>query len=188
MDLALEQREIDHIEFRLRHLKETIRKEADLLEEAEATLTRTQHAQEMLQHLAQAVQQQAHQKIAEVVSSCLSSVFDDPYEFHIRFERNRGRTEAHLRFVRNGLEVDPMTASGGGMVDVAAFALRVACLVLHRPKLNRLVFLDEPFRFVSAQYQENVRLMLEKLSEDLGLQIVMVTHNENLATGVLIEL
>jgi ABC-type molybdenum transport system ATPase subunit/photorepair protein PhrA len=145
-------------------------------------------AQEILQHLAQAVQQQAHQRIAKVVSSCLSAVFDHPYEFRIQFERKRGRTEARLLFSRDGLEVDPMTAAGGGMIDVAAFALRIACLVLHRPKLSRVVVLDEPFRFVSAQYQPNVRTMLEELAEEMKIQIVFITHNPNLVTGKVIEL
>jgi len=86
------------------------------------------------------------------------------------------------------LEVDPLTASGGGVVDVAAFALRVACLVLYRPRLSRVVVLDEPFRFVSMQYQENVRQMLEQLSTDMNIQIVQVTHNPNLTTGKVIDL
>lgn len=147
-----------------------------------------QKAQEVLQLLAQAVQQKAHQRICHVVSSCLSAVFSDPYEFHIEFERKRGRTEASLKFRRRGLEVDPLTASGGGVVDVAAFALRIACLVMQRPRLSRVLVLDEPFRFVSAQYQEGVREMLEQISQEMKVQIVMVTHESNLATGTIVEL
>lgn len=188
IDFAYEESCINELSLRLSHLKKTIEKEEKELKKVDATHTKTQNAQEILQHLAQAVQQQAHQKISEVVSSCLSTVFDDPYQFHIVFERKRGRTEAHLRFRRGDLDVDPLTASGGGMVDVAAFALRVACLVLHRPRLNKLVVLDEPFRFVSSQYQENVRTMLEELADEMGIQMVMVTHNDNLATGKIIEL
>lgn len=145
-------------------------------------------AQEVLQLLAQAVQQKAHERICHVVSSCLSAVFDDPYQFHIEFERKRGRTEAALRFRRRGLEVDPLTASGGGVVDVASFALRVACLVMHRPRLSRVLILDEPFRFVSAQYQEGVRTMLEQISQEMKVQILFITHNPELATGKIIEL
>jgi ABC-type glutathione transport system ATPase component len=145
-------------------------------------------AQEVLQLLAQAVQQKAHERICHVVSSCLSAVFDDPYSFHIEFERKRGRTEAALRFRRRGLEVDPLTASGGGVVDVASFALRIACLVMHRPKLSRVLVLDEPFRFVSAQYQEGVRTMLEQISAEMKVQIIFITHNPELATGKILEL
>lgn len=166
----------------------SLAREQAALEKAEKRETHTRQAQDILQHLAQAVQQEAHSRISKVVSNCLEAVFDDPYQFHIDFDRKRGKTDARLRFTRRGLEVDPMTASGGGMIDVAAFALRVACLVLHRPKLSPVVILDEPFKFVSEHYRDNVRSMLEQLSEDMGLQIIMVTHIRELETGNVIEL
>lgn len=189
MNWEREQREVAEIDSRIKQTAVTVANEERFLKDAEGHLTRAQDAQEILQRVAQAVQQQAHNRISEVVSSCLRAVFpDDPYEFKIVFERKRGKTEANLRFTRRGLDVDPLTASGGGVVDVASFALRVACLVLHRPRLSRLVVLDEPFKFVSADYRENVRGMLEELSQDLKLQIVMVSHIEELEAGKVIQL
>ena len=188
MNIQEEARIVQRISSDLALLKRSLAKEKEELAKATEHIGAVGRAQDILQHLAQAVQQQVHKRISEVVSSCLSAVFDDPYEFHIIFERKRGRTEASLRFLRRGLDVDPLTASGGGVVDVAAFALRVACLMLHRPKLSRIIILDEPFRFVSAQYQENVRQMIEELSKDLKIQIIQVTHNDNLVTGKTIDL
>lgn len=188
MNLDDEEVAVGVIESKLNHLETSIEEESAALEKAKRTLDRTQVAQDLLQRVAQAVQQKAHERISAVVSSCLSAVFDDPYEFKIEFARKRGRTEAALRFTRRGLDVDPLTASGGGVVDVAAFALRVACLMLHRPRLSRIVVLDEPFKFVSAEYRDNVRAMLEGLCKDLGLQIIMVSHINELETGKIIEI
>jgi len=187
-DLAAEEKEIVELALRLSHLKGAVEDETEALKKAERTLQRTQEAQEILQLIAQAVQQQAHEKISTVVTKCLESVFEDPYAFKIEFERKRGRTEATLRFVRRELDADPLSSTGGGVVDIAAFALRVACLMLHRPRLSRVVILDEPFKFVSAQYRENMRTMLEELAKDLQIQIVMVTHSEEYETGKIIEL
>jgi DNA repair exonuclease SbcCD ATPase subunit len=165
------------------------------LREEEAKLTAIQQrweaatqALQILQSLSQSIQEQVHQRIVEVVSACLEAVFEEPYTFKIRFEKKRGRTEARLLFVRGDLEVDPLTASGGGVVDVAAFALRVAALSLHRPPLSRILVLDEPFRFVSEQYQPRIRAMLEEVSQKTGMQVVMVTHNPIYATGVILNL
>jgi len=188
MTMEIEKQTIARLVSELGHLEKTKKREETELATVESELKYSLDAQEVLQLLAQAVQQQAHSKISEVVSSCLSAVFDDPYEFKIVFLRKRGKTEANLRFTRRGLDVDPLTASGGGMIDVAAFALRVACLVLSRPRLSRIIILDEPFKFVSAGYRENVRSMLEQLSEDMGIQIIMVTHIEELETGTVTEL
>lgn len=189
IDFEIEELSIVGIRNNLDHVEKTVQEERQNLSQAEKTLEQTQTAQEVLQLVAQAVQQKAHEKIGTVVSSCLQAVFgEQAYEFKILFERKRGKTEAQLRFCRGGLDIDPLTASGGGVVDVAAFALRVACLLLHRPRLSKLIVLDEPFRFVSAAYQENIRSMLEELSKDLKLQIIMVTHNETIATGKVIRL
>jgi len=187
-DLDQEEQEVNRVAARIDHLEASVGEEEDALASAERSLVRTQDAQEILQLIAQAVQQKAHERISEVVSSCLSTVFDDPYSFKIQFERKRGKTEASLRFCRRGLDVDPLMACGGGMVDVAAFALRAACLMLHRPRLSKVLVIDEGFKFVSAQYRDNVRSMLEGLSKDLGIQIIQVTHIEELETGKVIEL
>lgn len=156
--------------------------------DAENNLTDCEEAQHIAQLVAQTVQQQVHDRIAGVVSRCLEAVFDEPYEFQIHFEQKRGRTEAKLVFVRDGNQVDPLTGSGGGVVDVAAFALRVACILLAKPPVRRVLVMDEPFRFVSACYRPRLRAMLEKLSSDLGIQFILITHIEELKTGNIIEL
>lgn len=184
MNWDQEQSEITQLEQRLAFLSESVRTETAALEKATKYQHNTQAAQEILQLLSQAVQQKAHEKIASVVTSCLQAVFGDrAYSFHIHFEMKRGRTEAVLRFKRGDSEVDPLSASGGGVVNVAAFALRAACLVLHRPRLSPVLVLDEPFGHVSEEFQDNIRQMLEELSEDLGVQMVIVSHNYRYETG-----
>jgi ABC-type Mn2+/Zn2+ transport system ATPase subunit len=189
VNLGQEAEEVEALAFRLNHLKRTVELEEKESKRIEVVVKKTQDAQEILQYLAQAVQQQAHQKISEVVSLCLSAVFgEDAYQFGIEFQRKRGKTEAVLKFKRGDLAADPLSATGGGVVDVAAFALRISCLMLHCPRLSRVVILDEPFKFVSVQYREKVRTMLEELAVDLKIQIIQVTHSEELTAGKVIEL
>ena len=145
-------------------------------------------AQKILQEIAQTVQRNAHNKIAAVVSRCLSSIFSDPYEFCIDFAQKRGKTEARMYFKRNGKELDPLSATGGGVVDVAAFALRVAALLLTLPAQRKLVILDEPFKFLSEQYRPAVREMLELLAEEFQIQFVIITHIQELETGKIVQL
>tara|TARA_R110000824_G_scaffold89967_7_gene220176 strand:+ start:584 stop:1150 length:567 start_codon:yes stop_codon:yes gene_type:complete len=145
-------------------------------------------AQEIIQTVSKTIQENAHSKIASVVSRCLESVFDEPYKFQISFERKRGKTEAKISFVRDEVEVDPMTASGGGVVDVAAFALRLSCLMLSVPPVRKTLILDEPFKFVSQNYRDRIRELLESLSEDLKVQIIMVTHIPEIESGKIIEI
>lgn len=146
--------------------------------------------QKLVQEIAEATQQSAHKQIASVVTRCLKAVFgEDAYTFKIKFSQKRGKTEAELLFCRDGLEADPTTAAGGGVVDVAAFGLRLACLILSFPRRRRLLVLDEPFRHLNGiEYQERVKGMLEKLVDELGLQVILVSDDEWLRIGKVIEL
>ncbi len=175
-----------------RHLEEmSVENKTALLTRTNKHLANAESAQVIAQHVAQTVQQQAHTRISKVVSRCLETVFDGPenYGFKIRFERKRGRTEAVLVLTEDGNEIDDIfDGQSGGIVDVASFALRLACILLAKPKLRKIVFLDEPFKFVSEKYLDNVRSMLDGLAEDFGFQFVMVTHITALQTGKVISL
>ncbi len=162
--------------------------EKKYLREAEERLTNTLEARRVLQAAAEGVQRSAHAQIASVVTRCLEAVLGpDTYEFRVVFERKRGRTEARLVFVRNGEEVDPIGAAGGGAVDLASFALRVACLILSRPKRRRLLILDEPLKHLSADYRPAARELLLVLAKEMGLQIILVTHSPELVCGQVVE-
>lgn len=169
-------------------LRKTVDELAVDLEQAKENLDSAAEASSLLQEVSKHLQETVHRKIASVVSRCLRSVFDDPYDFEVIFENKRGRTEAQLRFSRRGFTVDPMSACGGGVVDVAAFALRLACLCIMRPRKRMVVVLDEPFRFLSAGYRSRARALIEVLAEELGVQFIMVTHIEELQTGAVVEI
>lgn len=142
----------------------------------------------MIQQTVAAVQHRVHSQIAAVVTRALEEVFDDNYEFKIAFECKRGRTEARLLFARGGHDFDPVASTGGGVVDVASLALRVACLVLERPRKLPLLVLDEPLKHLSSAHRPRARRMMETCSKELGLQILFVTHSRELVAGLVVEL
>lgn len=145
-------------------------------------------AQLLLQNVAEAIQQEAHKRISSIVTRCLRSVFDRPYTFDIQFEQKRGRTEAILSFVRDGMSIDPMSSSGGGVIDVAAFALRLSCMMLLRPPVRRLLVLDEPWKHLSEQYRPMMRELVETLAEELNVQFIIVTHSDEFRIGKVVEI
>jgi DNA repair exonuclease SbcCD ATPase subunit len=188
MSLAQLRRRTDKLVARYQTAQAVYENEQENLQSTEKKIDDALEAQEMLQRIAQEVQQVAHRNIASVATRCLQTIFEEDYELRINFERKRGKTDARIVFVKNGMEIDPMTASGGGVVDVAAFALRLACLSMSHPPLRRVVLLDEPFRFLSKEYRPRMRQMLELLSKDMDIQFVVVTHFEDLRTGSVVEL
>lgn len=165
-----------------------VKKERAALAELELRTAALAEALTIAQAVGESIQRKAHEHVAGLVTRCLEAVFDDPYTFVIRFEKKRNRTEARPVFLRGDDEVDPLTAAGGGVVDVAAFALRLAVLLLKHPKPRRLVVMDEPMKMLSADYVPRVAQLLQALSSELGFQFLIVTHNESLAIGKVIRI
>lgn len=189
MDLTKQRKKIDSLLSDFKLAKKQVKQEKERLAELQTALKDAEQAQLIAQEVAQQIQQQAHTRIANVVTRCLETVFEDDYGFKIEFERKRGRTEAKLILLKDGHEIpDPLNADSGGVVDVAAFALRVSGIVLTKPKLRPFLAMDEPFKFVSREYRDNVRMMIEGLARDFNFQFVMVTHVTELQTGKVVEL
>jgi DNA repair exonuclease SbcCD ATPase subunit len=152
------------------------------LTENKRSLRRHEQAREIVRTVGLATQQELQFHISDITSLALEAVFDDPYELKVEFVERRNKTECDLKFVRGDMEIDPMTASGVGAVDVASFALRIASWSMMRPRTRPTIILDEPFRFLSENYQDKASQMLKELSEKLGLQFIIVTHEQTLSS------
>lgn len=131
-------------------------------------------AQAFIQKVAKETQEQLRYQISDIVQLALDAVFPGEYEFTVNFEIKRNKTEASLSFMKDGKEVDPMSASGGGVVDLAAFALRISAWSLGNS--NNVIVLDEPFRFLSKDLQPRAGEIMKQLSHRLNIQFIMVTH------------
>ena len=143
----------------------------------------TEAAQAIIQVVAQKTQEELEYRLSEIVSLALAAVFEDPYKLKVNFVIRRGKTECDLLFEKNKEIFDPLTSSGGGAIDIAAMALRVAIWSLTQPRTRNVLILDEPFRFLSREYQVKASIMLGELSKKLDLQIIMVSHSESLIEG-----
>jgi len=141
-----------------------------------------EQAREVIREVGIKTQSQLSFHISDITSLALDAVFNDPYKLVTEFVERRNKTECDLYFERDGSKVDPLTASGGGAVDVAAFALRVASWSMQRPRSRNTMVLDEPLRFLSADHQEQASVMIKEISQKLGIQFIIITHEPILAS------
>jgi DNA repair exonuclease SbcCD ATPase subunit len=176
---------------RLNALKHQIAKDKGRLEEAESVLNAKRMAFDkcerelgnvsqaafLLKQAATETQNELRYQLSDLPSMALQSVMDDGYELDVAFPTRRGRTECEISFLRDGQTFDPLSEVGGGGVDLAAFALRLTMWAIQLPQSRNVLILDEPFRFLSAELRGRVRDLLHKLSSEMGIQIIMVTHD-----------
>lgn len=168
----------------LKGAREEIQRRLDTLEDRLGKLRDDEESIEgasvIIRHVAGETQKALEYHISEIVSLALKSVFPEPYEMKLIFEQKRNNSEARIVFTRDGMEIDPMTEAGGGVVDVASFALRIAMWKLSGGTSRNTFILDEPFKFVSRDLQNRASALLKELSQRLNLQFIIVTHNDAL--------
>jgi DNA repair exonuclease SbcCD ATPase subunit len=188
-DLQLYRKAVNEKKAERRSLMMSLKREQeqyDVLLENRDTM---QTVNSIFQSICVQVQTAVHHSVSDIVTRCLRAVFgEDAYEFQIAFEQKRGKVEAEMQFIRNGNIYDPMTQSGGGVLDVAAFGLRLSALLLSSRRYRRVLILDEPFRFLSVEYRSQIRDLIETLSKELDFQFILVTHAKELEIGDVVQI
>lgn len=138
-----------------------------------------ERAQVIIQEVAAMTQQELEYRVSDLVSLALSSVFSSPYTFKVNFVKKRGKTEAELVFKRGEGIRDPLKGSGGGTVDVAAFALRLSAWNLPEQSTRPIFILDEPFKNINDKTRQlhwNTANLVKDLADRLGVQFIMISH------------
>lgn len=171
-----------------RSLKHTVKTEKNELKKAIQELKDSEQAQSILQQTAKKIQDQVHKQLSLIVTKSLKAVFPDPYSFEIQFRQARGKTEARLVFVKNGQEHSARDGIGGSVLQVAAFALRLGCLMIQKPTKRKVVCLDEPFKDIKGENKERARDLLISLSKELGVQFIIVTNENVLEVGRIVRI
>ena len=157
------------------------------LVESKRSLRKHEQAREIIREVGLKTQEQLQFHISDITSLALEAVFDEPYELQVEFVQRRNKTECDLYFVRDNEKVDPLSASGGGAVDVAAFALRIASWSMNRPRTRNIMILDEPFKHLKGEVENRKVLeMIKEISQKLKVQIIMIS-DERISRDATIE-
>lgn len=151
------------------------------LKEVKKQLRLHEQTREIVRLAAMKTQEQLRFHLSNITSLALETIFPEPYELEVEFVPRRNKTECDIYLTTSdGNKINPLDESGGGVVDVTSFALRIACWSMKSPKSRPVILLDEPFKHLSADLLENASEVLGELCRELGLQMLTVTHEQEL--------
>ncbi len=158
-----------------------LKQSADLFKKVQKHERESKDAMEalkVLQKVAVATQEALDSYISNMVTMALHAV--DPLwpEFRVETVIRNNQSEMDMYFMQNGVRTGLKEAEGGGPLDVSSFALKTVVWTLK--KIAPVLFLDEPFKFVSPDLQHKVSAMLKMMIDKLEMQIIMVSHAENI--------
>ena len=121
-------------------------------------------------------------KVESLTTMAIQSVFDRPFKFVLEFERKRNKLECRPVVMEGESEFVPKDDMGGGIIDVISFALRVVLWSLQQPRSRNTLILDEPMKYVGkGELLDRAGQMLREVSHSLGIQLILVTHEPQLA-------
>lgn len=125
----------------------------------------------------------------KIVTDALQFVSqDNTCKFVIEESMVRGKPayEFYIETIVNGevCRKKPEESCGGGFIDIISVTAKVAYLqIFDNPKIMNVCFqMDEPGKMVSEQMSVKFAEYIKFLGKQFGLQIIMVTHNENIVT------
>lgn len=136
---------------------------------------------ELFKTVGETVRREVKGKIEKLVSSVLTNVFEEPFQFKIDIVRRRNQVEVDFDISSRAMEGDILGVRGGGIADVVSIALRI--ILAEMFKIKGPLILDEPLRMVSEEYLPNVASFLVELSKKFDRQIICITHNKTLAAA-----
>lgn len=150
---------------------ETLGEEVELMEKVSA----------VLHELSTSVQERFLRSIEALISEGLSAVFEVPIAFKIISTTRNRQVNLDFQLVNeDGTTTDLMDARGGGLVSLCGVLLRVVMVRLMADRVRQILVLDEPLGMLSAEYQPAAGELLRKLAHELGIQIILVSHNPEL--------
>lgn len=153
------------------------------LEEAKKKVRTIDKARNFFYVTAERTQRDVSDTLSVIITSAIRAVFDtDDYSCKIEFGTRANQTEARVLLYKDGNEIDDaLNSVGGGLIDVASFAARVAYIFMSGRR--RVLVADEPFKGVSEDIRHKCPEMLSMLSEQLGMQFIIVSHMKELIDG-----
>ena len=155
----------------------------DSLEIAKERVVTVNKARAYFQEIAETTQRDVADTLSVIITSAIKAVFDtDEYRCEIIFGTARNQSDAKLILVKGEEEIDePLDSISGGMIDVAAFAARVGFIFLKGSR--KVLIADEPFKGVSEDFKGRCPEMLRLLSEQLGMQFIIISHMKEMIDG-----
>ncbi len=135
----------------------------------------------VLQYIIENKQKVIIEEFEQTVTSALQEIFDENYSFKIIFKKrnkmssvdfaiNTGEYKGHI----------PIKMTQGRCVkEVIALALRVIFLTMLAGR--RILVLDESFGGIDTEREHSAGIFLNKVCEDAGIQIIMVSHKVSIA-------
>jgi len=143
-------------------------------------------AREFFAKVAEMTQADITDYLQSTVSLAIDNVpTDEPLKLISKFETRRNQQELDL-YVQEGKQEPILLDSkvdlvGNSVEELTAFAARLCVGSIEDPPPSPFQIHDEPFRALHQDTMQMVLKMIKELQQELGLQLIFLTHRDDLS-------
>ena len=160
-------------------LKKQLAEKTARLESVEKSIEHHEQAKWVLNEVVKQTQLNFKEQVEALVTMAIGSVFDRPFEFKLEFNEKPSKMEIQPLIVEGENEYIPKLEMGGGIIELVSVAFRIVLWSLSDPQPRNTIILDEPVRMLGS-LAERFAEFLTQISGELGLQVILITHEEEL--------
>ena len=147
------------------------------LEGLEENIQNLQKVGAIIQKLTTDVQENFLKVIETLISDGLFAVFGTQIQFKITPTTRNSQVTLDFKLINeNGTETDIVDARGGGLLAVCGVLFRLLMVRLLKGRVRQVVVLDEALAMLSSEYRQQAGELLAKLTKELDIQIILVSH------------
>lgn len=183
-DIKLYRSKLEDLKSRKKFLQEQIDNCSLIVESKRKELDSSVKARKIIIDVSLTTQQYFVNYVQSLVTMVIRAVFERDFYFIVNYENKRNKSECELlvKEGEEGVPFVPKNEMGGGLLDVISIALRVVVWSLMNPQSRPIMFLDEPMKFVgsSGGMLEKTMNMIKEISERLGIQFIINTHEKEI--------
>ena len=136
----------------------------------------------VLQELESAWKGKYEDALAALGAQSLSTIWGKTYDVKLETTIKRGAAYLDIILVKDGKRVRIKGGSGGSVAQVLGATLAIIVTLSSSPALRPLLVWDEPFSQVAEEQRPGVAIWLRELAERLGLQMLLVSHEREIAS------
>lgn len=175
--------DVDSLNGKISFIKESVEKNSNMISNLDKNKLQYTKAVELLTLVQKLTREKTCHEFETIVTYALQYIFNKNYEFKLEFGKRGNLPELEFKIITEECKesIGICDASGGGIVDIAALALRLVLMEISKNK--GVLVLDECLKHLSAEYRPAAYEFLKTINTKLNKQIIFVTHADEFIQG-----
>lgn len=135
---------------------------------------------DLMQKLSGIMKTNTIKKVETLITHGLQEIADEKLKFVIQYETKRNSIQAQYKLYDEVTKTyyDIINSFGGGIADIVSILQRI--IFIYQFDTAKILVLDEAGKWISNDKQNRFGKFLRDVSHQLGIQIILITHKDNM--------